>query len=208
MVLRHTIISHTNFGIAGVNRAARDRKGPTDRNMTMISSDVSHLGLGRLLREASQALRTAMRDCLSDQSLTFSEWLHLRVLGDEDGLTAVEIAQRIGIEKASSTSVLDSLERQKFIRRLRNRVDRRKSNTFLTVAGSKYLEQMTPYVEAVHGAALQGVSPREIAIFNKVARAIIDNLEEPVQPPGGKSTIAPARVPARKPRSRAGDVAR
>ncbi len=171
--------------------------------MTGIPSDMPNLQLGRLLREASQALRSAMRDCLSNQSLTFGEWLHLRVLADDDGLTAVEIAQRIGIEKASSTSVLDSLERQKFIRRVRNRADRRKSNTYLTPAGSRYLQAMTPYVEAVHNAALRGLSPREIAIFAKIVRMIVSNLEEPVQPPAIRTLVdPPAREQARKSRSR------
>ena len=58
------------------------------------------------------------------------QFQHLRNLWVENGLTQAELSRRIGIEMASSTAILDSLEAAKFITRVRNTTDRRRSTCF------------------------------------------------------------------------------
>jgi DNA-binding MarR family transcriptional regulator len=97
-------------------------------------------------------------------------------------LTQVELAGRIGIEKASSTPVLDSLEAQRLIRRVRNKSDRRKSNVFLTPAGKALKASLVPHAVAVNALARRRLSARDLAAFIKVLETMVDNLRRIPEP--------------------------
>jgi len=60
------------------------------------------------------------------------------------GLTQVELATRMRVEKASLTGVLNSLEAKGLIARARNRQDRRKVNLRLTEAGAGWGQSCLP----------------------------------------------------------------
>jgi len=93
-------------------------------------------GIGMLLRDADAAFNRYLTAQLAAHGVTFSQFQHLRNLWVEDGLTQAELSRRIGIEMASSTAVLDSLESEKLVSRVRNAADRRKINVFLTPTGA------------------------------------------------------------------------
>ncbi len=89
------------------------------------------IGLGMLLRAADSTFNRHLRDELGAHDVTFGQFQHLRNLWVENGLTQAELSRRIGIEMASSTAILDSLEARRLITRVRNAADRRKINVFL-----------------------------------------------------------------------------
>jgi DNA-binding MarR family transcriptional regulator len=136
-------------------------------------------GIGRLLRQCYRAFAFGLQKQLAPYKVTTSQWLHLRALWEEDGLSQGEISRRIGIEKASSTSVLDSLEQRKFIRRARNKSDRRKTNVFLTPAGRALKATLLPCAVAMTAQARQGLSPEEVITFLRVLETMIENLLPP-----------------------------
>ncbi|HEX9461014.1 MAG TPA: MarR family winged helix-turn-helix transcriptional regulator [Alphaproteobacteria bacterium] len=132
-----------------------------------------------MLRLGHRAYCVAMQRELVGHNFTLSEWRHLRTLYDEDGLTPVEISQRIGIERASSTAVLQSLERRQLIRRVRSRKDRRNLHVFLTPTGEKLRGTLLPCAVAVNGAARNGLSNDDVFTFFRLIRTMIANLERP-----------------------------
>src|SRR5712672_414674 len=77
-------------------------------------------GIGMLLRDADTAFNRYLRTRLAAHAVTFGQFQHLRNLWVEDGLTQAELSRRIGIEMASSTAILDSLEAQRLVTRMRN----------------------------------------------------------------------------------------
>src|SRR6266581_7069717 len=85
-------------------------------------------GIGMLLRDANAAFNRYLRARLAVHGVTFGQFQHLRNLWVENGLTQAELSRRIGIEMASSTAILDSLEAERLVSRLRNATDRRKIN--------------------------------------------------------------------------------
>src|ERR1700743_2478391 len=80
---------------------------------------VPAIGLGMKLREGNAVFNKALREELAPHDITFSQYQHLRQLWQEDGLAQVDLSRRIGIETASSTAVLEHLEKLGLI--LRNR---------------------------------------------------------------------------------------
>jgi DNA-binding MarR family transcriptional regulator len=138
---------------------------------------VPERGIGNLLGRAERAFRYKLQDLLAAHDVTVSQWLHLRTLSEEEGLTQTELSQRIGIEKASSTAVLASLEARKFVRRVRNVVDRRKANLFLTESGAAFLEHLIPCAVTVNAVAKDGLSQGDLLVFLRVLDAMTENLQ-------------------------------
>jgi MarR family transcriptional regulator, organic hydroperoxide resistance regulator len=159
------------------------------------------IGLGMLLRAADSAFNRHLRDALALHDVTFGQFQHLRNLWVENGLTQAELSRRIGIEMASSTAILDSLEARRLITRVRNAADRRKINVFITPAGAALKRPLMACAARVNREARRGLSDPELAgVFALVGR-IIANLAalRAAQP----ASEAPAKVRRTARRARA-----
>jgi MarR family transcriptional regulator, organic hydroperoxide resistance regulator len=132
-------------------------------------------GIGMLLRDADAAFNRYLRAQLAVHGVTFGQFQHLRNLWVENGLTQAELSRRIGIEMASSTAILDSLESERRITRVRNVVDRRKINVFLTPAGAVLETPLMACAADANKRASNGLTKAEVAQLFAVAGRIIEN---------------------------------
>jgi DNA-binding MarR family transcriptional regulator len=144
------------------------------------------IGLGMLLRAADSIFNRHLRDALAQHDVTFGQFQHLRNLWVENGLTQAELSRRIGIEMASSTAILDSLEARRLITRVRNAADRRKINVFLTPAGAALKKPLMACAARVNKEARRGLTDGELGTVFALVGRIIANLEarraaEPVE---------------------------
>jgi DNA-binding MarR family transcriptional regulator len=141
-----------------------------------------------LLRDADAAFNRYLTAQLAAHGVTFSQFQHLRNLWVEDALTQAELSRRIGIEMASSTAVLDSLEAEKLVTRLRNAADRRKINVFLTPAGAALEAPLMACALEANSRASKGLSKAEVAQLFAIVGQIIENFRtlRTVQPPRGR----------------------
>jgi len=135
-------------------------------------------GLGKMLLQCRRAFSAELTARLAAHDLTVSQWAHLRTLQSRQGITQVELSRQIGIEKASSTAVLDSLEMRGLIRRPRDSDDRRRVNVFLTPAGIALVQEIIPEMLALNALALGGLSRDEIAGFLKGLETVTRNLRQ------------------------------
>ena len=145
-------------------------------------------GIGMLLRDADAAFNRYLTARLAAQGVTFSQFQHLRNLWVEDGLTQAELSRRIGIEMASSTAVLDSLEAGKLITRVRNAADRRKINVHLTAAGAALEAPLMACALDANRRASKGLAKAEVARLFAIAGQIIENFKalRGAEAPSGK----------------------
>jgi DNA-binding MarR family transcriptional regulator len=130
-----------------------------------------------LLRAADITFNRHLRDTLAFYDVTFGQFQHLRNLWVENGLTQAELSRRIGIEMASSTAILDSLEALRLITRVRNATDRRKINVFLTPAGAALKKPLMACAARVNKEARAGLTDAELASVFALVGRIIANLE-------------------------------
>jgi DNA-binding MarR family transcriptional regulator len=155
-------------------------------------------GIGMLLRDADTAFNRYLTAQLAVHGVTFGQFQHLRNLWVEDALTQAELSRRIGIEMASSTAILDSLEAAKLITRVRNAADRRKINVFLTSAGAALEKALMACAADANRRASKGLSQAEVAHLFALAGEIIENFKT-LRGAGASSAKADAPL-ARKPR--------
>jgi MarR family transcriptional regulator, organic hydroperoxide resistance regulator len=147
------------------------------RHRRKVPSRPPKTGIGMLLREADTAFNRYLTAQLAVHGVTFGQFQHLRNLWVEDGLTQAELSRRIGIEMASSTTILDSLESEGLITRVRNAADRRKLNVFLTPAGAALETPLMACASDANRRASKGLSKPELARLFSIAGQIIENFK-------------------------------
>src|SRR3546814_9049923 len=133
-----------------------------DRRLKTAGATPPDVGLGILLREANIAFNRVLRARRAEHGVTFGQFQHLRHLWDEDGLSQAELSRRIGIERASSTAVLDSLEAAGLIRRERDAADRRRLIVFPTPQGRSLRGDLWACARAANADARPGLEPDRI----------------------------------------------
>src|SRR5688572_18070815 len=118
-------------------------------------------GIGKLLRRAHRSYSRKLKEELAGHGVSLAQYLHLRELWELNGITQIELSQKVGIEKASSTAVLDALEKSGLIVRVRNAKDRRKVNVYVTPAGKKIRDVLGPAAKGVAARAVRDLPTSE-----------------------------------------------
>src|SRR5262249_36196310 len=93
----------------------------------------------------------------------------------ENGLTQAELSRRVGIEMASSTAILDSLESERLVSRVRNAADRRKINVFLTRTGAALEAPLMACAADANKRGSKNLSKAEVAQLFALAGQVIEN---------------------------------
>lgn len=143
------------------------------------------IGIGKLLRRAHMAFSRQFRLRLQSHDVTFGEFIHLEKLWHEDGLNQTEISHRAGVETASSTAILDRLEKRGYVTRERNGADRRNINVFLRPDGIALKNRLLACAKTANSIARKGLSEREVATLFTLMEHIVDNLEAANMAPSG-----------------------
>ena len=149
------------------------------------------IGIGKLLRRSHLAFSKIFRDRLKDHDVSFGEFVHLERLWYNDGLNQTELSRRVGIETASSTTVLDALEKRGFIRRERDVRDRRNVRVFLEPAGAEIEAKLLECAARINAIAREGLSKADIAEFFRITTVIAGNLEAQSRGASRKAGKAP-----------------
>jgi MarR family transcriptional regulator, organic hydroperoxide resistance regulator len=167
----------------GIAKARGGRKKPpsptahvTPARTNLQSPRVPAIGLGMLLRDAHMSFNRRLRGALARHDISFSQYQHLRHLWQSDGLVQTELSRRIGIETASSTAVIDQLEKRGLIRRQRDIADRRRIIVSLMPAGRALERPLDDCAIAVNRRARAGLPDAQIAGLFETMRRLIDNL--------------------------------
>lgn len=141
------------------------------------SAGLPERGLGHLLREISRAFENEMQGRLARYGVTLSQWLHLRSLWDNPGMTCSAVSRYLGVEKASSTAVLHDLEERGLIQRVKNTEDRRIVNLQLTAQGKSLTRKLIPQAVDINSAARANIGTNDFLTFLRVAEIMIVNLK-------------------------------
>jgi DNA-binding MarR family transcriptional regulator len=152
--------------------------GPIPSPRSPAIATVADPSLGYLIRYAHRAFVKALAQTLEPHGITTGEWSALRVLWMQEGLTQVELATQMRVEKASLTGVLNGLEAKGLIARRRNRHDRRKINLRLTAAGRRLEAKLLACAHAINEKATRGLPATQVGEVRALLNAFIANLEK------------------------------
>jgi DNA-binding MarR family transcriptional regulator len=160
-----------------MNAPQQDKAGSDVKSAAVPDGGARALSIGYLARYAHRAFVKALAVELEPHGILSAQWSVLRILWDIEGLTQVELAERMRVEKASLTGVLEGMERRGLILRARNSDDRRKINITLTAQGRRLKSQLLPHAAKINRKATRGMTDAEVGQLSNLLAKLIQNLE-------------------------------
>lgn len=143
-----------------------------------MSQDAIHLetSLGYLLKVASSELRTAMESVLRPLGMTVTHYSCLELLAQRPGLSNSELARGAFVTRQSMNVLLQTLERDGYVRRPAEARLGRVSPTQLTSRGRRSLEKASAAVRSVEVRMLSGMTPQEQSTAHEALNRMVQSL--------------------------------
>ena len=113
---------------------------------------------------------------LAGLEITIEQWSVLYHLWKQDGLSQQELCNRTFRDKPSITRLLDNLEKQKLVKRMPSKDDRRINLVCLTEPAKLLQDKTIELANQTMDEALVGVNKSEIEIVKLVFQKVYDNL--------------------------------
>lgn len=104
-------------------------------------SDLEEWSTSRLLTTAARLVEHAWNEKLLAIGVTHAGYTTLGVLSRQGTLTGVKLADAVHVQAQTIGKTIEKLERQGFISRIRDTVDRRSQRITITAAGIEALAQ-------------------------------------------------------------------
>ncbi|GKU85055.1 MarR family winged helix-turn-helix transcriptional regulator [Niallia sp. NCCP-28] len=104
--------------------------------------------------------------------------LLLLTLYGEKKKTPSSLAERLGISRASLTSMIDWLEKRKLVERTHCANDRRKVHVHITEEGRNVVNKVLPTYWSFCASIVQDLEPAEKQVFEKVIKKLIGKMQE------------------------------
>nr|WP_269140812.1 MarR family transcriptional regulator [Oryzicola mucosus] len=122
------------------------------------------------------AFSRGLRLELAKEDVSFGQFIHLERLWEMDGLTQKDLSRRVGVEMASSTTILAELETRGLVRRERSPQDRRAINVVLTPEGAALKPRLLEAAARVNAQARANLSPEQVTQLMAVLDTITADL--------------------------------
>ncbi len=149
--------------------------------------------LAFLIQDASRLQRTVFDRRVRKLGFTRAQWLVLRRLESQPGVSQSELAEMLEVEKATAGRLIDRLEENGWLERRPHASDRRINRIYLTEAGKKIHDTIGPIAEAMVEEELSGLNREErerlADLLIEVKRRLQEMAEE-------NDLIEPARLEA------------
>jgi DNA-binding MarR family transcriptional regulator len=123
---------------------------------------------------ANLAFGRAYKPLLEELGITYTQWIAIVALWEEDHLTVKGLGEKLFLESNTLTPILKKLEELGYVRRQRDRGDERQVMVSLTDAGRRLRERggSNNLVSAT------GLAPEEFTQVQKAVAKLRDNLIE------------------------------
>jgi DNA-binding MarR family transcriptional regulator len=123
----------------------------------------------------SRVLRRRLDTRLERFDITGVQFGLLALVAQADGLSQTSLQRQMQIEGATLTQLLQRLEREGWIIRTSDRLDRRRQRVWMTDRGREMLSTIANEVEQHRKEVRNGISDDELALFGSVLRRLEEN---------------------------------
>ncbi len=126
-----------------------------------------------LLLLARETALTYFRDVLNSHGLTEQQWRVLRVLNEEDELSASVVAARTALLPPSLSRIVKGLAERQLVRNQRASHDARELRLTLTASGRRLVAEIAPQSEAQYGRMEERLSQAQLRELHRLLRKFI-----------------------------------
>lgn len=144
-------------------------------NQYKIKNSFGYL-MGKGLRMMRTLLDRKFREKQMDISM--EQYVVLVHLWQQDGIKQQELANYAGKDKTTLTRGLHALEKNNWVVRVPDQLDKRIKRIFLTHKGKELEEVMLENVDEMMGEIMKGIDPQKIKICKEVLQTMHLNMEK------------------------------
>ncbi|MEI4802488.1 MarR family winged helix-turn-helix transcriptional regulator [Bacillus sp. NPDC077411] len=143
------------------------------------STNRNDASMGLIMLWLSDNILDVMDQELAQFGITESklDLLILITLHDNKVITPSAIAERLGIRRASATSMIDWLEKRNLVTRKPSSFDRRKIYVSITEEGRTFVEKVLPTYWSVCASIFDELDPTERQVFEKIIKKLNENMQ-------------------------------
>lgn len=133
---------------------------------------------------------------LARRHLSIAMWRVLAVLSSDGGHRQIDLAGKTSIDVSTLSRVVTRLVKMGLVTRTRSATNSREVVVRLTAKGIAVLADAIPKAIVAEQLAIEGVSPKDIALIKRVLRQMYQNLER--SPHVASIDAAPAAAASRR----------
>ena len=159
-MLTNNIVAHKNF---------------STRNTETWNLDTS---LGFLMNRTARGMKRALDAKLFDYELTATQYIVLIRMYEEDGISLTELGERLYLDNPTLTGIIDRMERDGLLQRMRDDIDRRVVNVYLTPKGKLLRYEIEHLAEKTDDDIWKGFSESEKNEMLNYIERIWNNLND------------------------------
>jgi len=130
-----------------------------------------------LVNRSATLARQEFEARLRKLDLTPAQWAVLIRLSEQDGLNMTELGNLLYFDKPTTTGVVNRLVKKKYVKKVKNRKDRRVTHVFITDAGKDALIPVEPILEFYKDNFLKDIPEDDYETAKNVLRALIKNIK-------------------------------
>lgn len=127
------------------------------------------------LYAATHTITRAYRTALETKGLTYTQYLVLLVLWENDTVSVKSIADRLDLDSASLTPILKRLETAGLLTRVRNKTDERVVEIKLTESGNALQKDVAAIQKKV--ACQTGLPPQEFEQLKTTLYKLVETMQ-------------------------------
>jgi DNA-binding MarR family transcriptional regulator len=130
-----------------------------------------------LINRSATLVRQEFEARLRVLDLTPAQWAVLIRLSEQDGLNMTELGNLLYFDKPTTTGVVNRLVKKKYVKKVKNRKDRRVTHVFITDAGKEALKPVEPIIDFYRSNFLKGIEGEAYESAKDVLRLLIKNIK-------------------------------
>jgi MarR family transcriptional regulator, transcriptional regulator for hemolysin len=108
--------------------------------------------------------------------VTIEQWFILAKLFKEDGISQIELADKIFKDKANITRMIDGLEKRNWVSRKDDDTDRRKFKIFLTKEGKQITSRLIKIASEERKNIYKGLDSKNLGQLKSIIETLETNL--------------------------------
>jgi MarR family transcriptional regulator, organic hydroperoxide resistance regulator len=132
--------------------------------------------IAHLTRLAARGFNRSLARRLADHGVSFGQWVFLRILWRQEGLTQRELSECANLTEPTVHTALGKLEQQGMVTRQTKEGNRRKQHVYLTERGRALQAVLEPLAVDANETALRGVDPADRERLQEMLILILENL--------------------------------
>lgn len=134
--------------------------------------------IGIITSRGTKHIVDAFNNRLAVYNITRVQWIALYYIGRNEGITQKELSEEMDLKESTVARLIDRLEKENTVQRIKDVKDRRISKLYLTEEGKEKKEALLPIGENFSNEAIKGISEGDLEIFKDVLNKIVINLIE------------------------------